>query len=99
MAGNMNAQASTWLSSGFSKVYLQPSRPLSLVALDALVLCTDPNENRHRSDYFRENPVHLINAAPLTTMTATITGYLNKDRVPGTKAAIEKIIKNMFATN
>ena len=76
--------------------WLHAGRPLSLIALDALILCIDANDNQHQSDYFQENPVYLINAAPIEIMAKTVSTYLEKDKVPRTKRAVNLIIKYLF---
>jgi len=82
-------RAEKWLTTG---------RPLSLIALDALVLCCTANEKQNQSEYWRENPLQFLNPAAIEIMARTVTLYLERDRVPRTKTAVGKIISNLFGT-
>ena len=80
-------RASTWLTIG---------RPLSLVALDALSLCTTPGERLNQSLWLRQlNPKLIDNPRP-QVIANRLREYLLLDNVPRTKNAIESIIDNIF---
>lgn len=81
--------ARNWLVSG---------RPLSLIALDALIYCTTVGERLNQALWLREHPPTLVNAAKPDVIANVLTVYLEKDSVPRTKNAVNKIISNLFAT-
>jgi hypothetical protein len=84
-------RAEKWLSFG---------RPLSLIALDAIVLCTTPiGERRNEAFWFKKYPPALLNSGKSDVIARTVTAYLDKDKVPRTKKAVEQIIQNLFATS
>ena len=76
--------------------WLDIGRPLSLIALDALVFCTTRGERHNQHLWLVENPPTLIDGAPSSIITATITEYLQKNNVPRTKSAVAQIIHNLF---
>lgn len=78
--------------------WLDEGRPLSLIALDALIYCTTTGERRSQALWLRENPPTLLNAPKPDTIANTLTAYLKKDSVPRTKSAVRQIINNLFAT-
>lgn len=82
--------AQQWLASG---------RPLSLVALDALIYCTTVGERLNQALWLREHSPTLLNAEKPEVIAKVLTAYLDKDSVPRTKSAVNKIISNLFATS
>jgi hypothetical protein len=83
-------RADNWLSKG---------RPLSLIALDALVFCTSHGERLNQSLLLRElNPRLGDNPAP-DVVASRLQKYLQTDNVPRTKSSIDKIINNIFETD
>lgn len=80
-------KAEEWLSKG---------RPLSLIALDALLLCTTIGERLNQSLWMREiNPSLKDNPRP-DIIARRLQDYLIIDKVPRTRKAVEKIITNIF---
>ena len=80
-------RAEKWINSG---------RPLSLIALDALKLCTTTNERLNQSPWTRElNP--SLNDMPRSEKIAElIIKYQSEDNVPRVKNAVNTIIKNLY---
>jgi hypothetical protein len=78
--------------------WLESGRPLSLIALDALVYCTTTGERLNQALWLREHPPTLLNAPKPEMIADTLTAYLQKDSVPRTKIAVRQIINNIFAT-
>jgi hypothetical protein len=76
--------------------WLELGRPLSLIALDALVFCTTTGERKAQALWLIKHPPTLINAAPSNIIADTITQYLRKDNVPRTATAVAQIIHNLF---
>lgn len=83
-------RASNWLTEG---------RPLSLIALDALKLCTTNGERLNQSLWMRKlNPKLLGNPVP-EIISKRLKKYQEKDNVPRTRNSINRIIENIFETN
>ncbi|WP_299821627.1 hypothetical protein [uncultured Pontibacter sp.] len=80
-------RANKWLAIG---------RPLSLVALDALIFCTTTGERLNQSLWLRNLQPKLVDNPKPETVAKRLQDYLQNDRVPRTKAAVENIINNMF---
>lgn len=81
-------RAENWLTVG---------RPLSLIALDALIICTTIGSRQHQAPWFRTHPPTLVNPAKTEVIANRITAYLEKDKVPRTKNDVRQIIQNLFA--
>lgn len=81
--------AQKWLGAG---------RPLSLIALDALIYCTTVGERLNQALWLIEHPPALLNAEKPDVIANVLTAYLEKDSVPRTKSAVNKIISNLFTT-
>ncbi len=81
-------RAESWLTMG---------RPLSLVALDALMYCTCPEHSNHPIFWFRQRPPILVEAAPVAIMANRLTAYLEMDKAPRTRGTVAVIIDNLFA--
>jgi hypothetical protein len=78
-------RAQRWLTIG---------RPLSLIALDALIKCSITAETMHAALWLREHPPRLHAPAPLAEMNEALTRYLAQDSVPRTKNAVYFIQEN-----
>lgn len=78
--------------------WLGEGRPLSLIALDALIYCTTTGERLNQALWLKEHPPTLMNAPKPKMIANTLTAYLEKDSVPRTKGAVRQIINNLFAT-
>jgi hypothetical protein len=81
-------RAKTWLSFG---------RPLSLIALDALIYCTTTGERQSQPLWFVKHPPTLQNSPTSDVIAKTVTLYLERDKVPRTKNTVEQIIHNLFS--
>ncbi len=82
-------RADKWLSMG---------RPLSLVALDALIFCTTNGERLNQSLIMREVNPKLIDNPKLDIVANRLQEYLKVDSVPRTKDSVSRIINNVFET-
>ena len=80
-------RADKWLSVG---------RPLSLVAIDALLFCTTTGDRQNQAFWLQENPPRLIDNPRPEIIANKLKDYRSKDNVPRTKKAINKIIDNIF---
>jgi len=80
-------RADKWLSVG---------RPLSLVAIDALLFCTTTRDRQNQAFWLQENPPKLTDNPRPEIIANKLKDYLSKDNVPRTKNAINKIIDNLF---
>jgi hypothetical protein len=80
-----------------AKTWLNKGRPLSLIALDALIHCTTV-EKQNQPLWLRKHPPTLLDSPTADIIANTITSYLETDRVPRTKSAVDQIIHNLFAT-
>jgi len=80
-----------WL---IAKRWLESGRPLSLVALDALVQCGTTATKQNRSLRLRENPPRLINPDSIDVMNHALDSYLEEDKVHRTKVTIAAIKKD-----
>jgi hypothetical protein len=82
-------RAERWLTAG---------RPLSLIAIDALMYCTTEGERPNQSFWLQKNKPRLPDNVKPDVIAKTLTEYLTKDNVPRTKNSIGKIINNLFDT-
>lgn len=82
--------AEKWLAAG---------RPLSLIALDALIYCTATGENVQNAAWFRAHPPTLAEPARPEIIARMVTAYIEKDNVPRTRSAVKQIINNLFLTD
>jgi hypothetical protein len=76
--------------------WLEEGRPLSLIALDALVFCTTVGERLNQSPWMRQIQPKLIDNPQPGFVAARLQEYLKADSVPRTKDAVRKIIENIF---
>ncbi|HTJ49667.1 MAG TPA: hypothetical protein VL443_09455 [Cyclobacteriaceae bacterium] len=80
-------RAEKWLTLG---------RPLSLIALDALIFCTTVDERLNQSPWMRKiNPRLLDNPQP-DEVAKRLNEFLLGDNVHRTRTTIGKIIDNLF---
>ncbi len=79
-----------------AKKWLHFGRPLSLIALDALVHCTSSIEKNNYTLGFQEKPPRLRNAESSKMIAETLHNYLKKDDKVRVKKAVETIINNVF---
>ncbi|MDF0720732.1 hypothetical protein P0M11_12045 [Kaistella sp. PBT33-4] len=76
--------------------WLEKGRPLSLIALDALVFCTTIGERLNQSPWMRQIQPKLIDNPRPEIVAARLQRYLGADSVPRTKDAVRKIIENIY---
>ena len=81
------SRADKWLTIG---------RPLSLIALDALIYCTTLGERLNQSLWMRQIQPKLIDNPKPEIVATRLQEYLSIDNVPRTKTTIKRIIKNIF---
>ena len=82
-----------------AKQWIESGRPLSLIALDALVYCTTTGSRANQSLWLQQHPPKLLNVERPEIIARTVNEYLKKNNVPRTKSAVTKIIDNIFVTN
>ena len=82
-------RAQKWLNSG---------RPLSLISLDALILCTTRGKRLNQSLWMRKLNPSLIDRPEPKLMVTVLKEYESKDSVPRTRNAINRVIGNVFET-
>jgi len=75
--------------------WLLVGRPLSLIALDAMIYCTTKGDRQNQAVWLRKHPPILTNQPSLEELTQSLTEYLIKDSVPRTKNAVKRIIENL----
>ncbi|WP_266205774.1 hypothetical protein [Pontibacter kalidii] len=80
-------RADKWLTKG---------RPLSLIALDALIFCTTIDERLNQSLWMREIQPTLTDNPKPEIVANRLQKYLQVDNVPRTRDAVKKIINNLF---
>ncbi len=80
-------RACKWLSYG---------RPLSLIALDALMFCTTRGERLNQSLWMREIQPKLTGNPPPEVMGNRLKEYLQTDNAPRVRSVIQEIIGNIF---
>lgn len=80
-------KADKWLSVG---------RPLSLVAIDALLFCTTISDTQNQPLWLQKNHPKLTDHPKPEIIANKLKDYLSKDNVPRTRNAIDKIIENVF---
>ena len=88
--------ASSYLSWDRVKKWLTKGRPLSLVALDAIIFCTTVGERLNQSPWMRQIQPKLVDNPKPEIIAKQLQEYLLTDNVPRTKTAIHKIIENIF---
>ncbi len=88
--------ASSHLSWSRADGWLTIGRPLSLVALDALIFCTTRGERLNQSPWMQQIQPKLVDNPKPEDVAKRLEEYLQTDNVPRTKSAIQKIIENIF---
>lgn len=83
-------KADKWLTRG---------RPLSLVALDALIFCTTTGERLNQSLWMRELNPKLIRSPSPEFIAGRLQDYVSTDSVPRTKNSVNTIVENLFGTS
>ncbi|REG82112.1 hypothetical protein [Winogradskyella sediminis] len=87
-------------SSNFSwkraEKWLEIGRPLSLIALDAIMFCTTRGERLNQSLWMRELNPKLTDNPKLDRIANGLKQYIEKDSVPRTKNAVSRIINDIF---
>lgn len=91
-----NLTAASKLDWPRAKKWLEDGRPISLIALDALIYCTTTGPRLNQILWFREHPPKLISPDKLEVIAQTINDYVKKDSVPRVKNSANKIIDNLF---
>ncbi|MBE7170323.1 MAG: hypothetical protein INR73_07020 [Williamsia sp.] len=81
-----------------AKKWLEEGRPLSLIALDALLYCTTTGNRHNQSLWLLEHPPTLLKPVEPEDMVNTITTYLKKDNAPRSKETAKQIIDNLAST-
>lgn len=87
LSGFSWARALKWLNAG---------RPLSLVALDALMYCTTVGERRNQSPMMRNLNPRLIDTPEPEVVIDRLTAYLTVDSVPRTRMRVEQILEGIL---
>ncbi len=85
----------TWVR---AEKWLAIGRPLSVIALDALVFCTTTGDRQNQAFWIQQNPPRLMDSIRPEIIAKRLNEYLTKDNVPRTRTAIERIINNIFET-
>ena len=80
-------RAEKWITEG---------RPLSLIAIDALMYCTTIGDRRNQIPWFQDHPPKLLNSEKPEIMASVLNEYLKKDNVPRVKNTVRRIINNLF---
>ena len=78
--------------------WLTIGRPLSLIALDALIFCTTNGERLNQSLIMRKINPKLVDNPKLEIVARRLQVYLEIDNVPRTKDSVHRIINNIFET-
>jgi hypothetical protein len=81
----------TW---GRAHRWLLAGRPLSLIALDALVACSTTADTANAALWLREHPPRLLAPASTPAMEEALLQYFAQDSVPRTKNAVQFIKEN-----
>jgi len=76
--------------------WLNVGRPLSLVAIDALLFCTTTGNRQNQAFWLQQHPPKLTDNPRPEIIANKLKDYLAKDNVPRTKNAINIIIDNIF---
>jgi hypothetical protein len=76
--------------------WLGVGRPLSLVAIDALLFCSTTGDRQNQALWLQQNPPKLTDNPRPDIIANRLKDYLSKDNVPRTKNAIHQIIDNVF---
>jgi hypothetical protein len=88
--------ASSYFSWERADKWLKCGRPLSLIALDAILFCTTVGERLNQSPWMRQIQPKLIDNPRPEIVANRLHEYLKTDSVPRTKTTIQKIVDNIF---
>lgn len=88
--------ASSYFSWDRARKWLTSGRPLSLVALDAIMFCTTVDERLNQSLWMRQIQPKLIDNPKPEIITIKLQEHLQIDNTHRTKTTINKIIENLF---
>ncbi|MFN4008177.1 MAG: hypothetical protein ACK4HE_11765 [Chitinophagaceae bacterium] len=88
--------ASSYLSLDRASKWLTSGRPLSLVALDAIMFCTTVDERLNQSIWMRKIQPKLIDNPKPEIVAVRLQEYLQTDNTHRIKTTINKIIENLF---
>ena len=88
--------ASSYLTWDRASKWLTIGRPLSLVALDGIMLCTTVDERLNQSLWMRQIQPKLIDNPKPETVAVRLQEHLHTDNTHRTKTTINKIIENLF---
>ncbi len=88
--------AASYFTWEVAQKWLDKGRPLSLIALDALLFCTTRGERLNQSPWMRQNRPTLVDNPKIDVVATKLQEYLKIDSVPRTRTAVEKIINNLF---
>jgi hypothetical protein len=88
--------ASSFFNWETAKRWLSNRRPLSLIALDALVFCTSFGERLDQSPWMRKIQPKLDDYPGPNIIAERLQEYLKIDSVPRSKRVIQKIMDNIF---
>ncbi len=76
--------------------WIDKGRPLSLIALDALVFCTSNHNRLNQSIWMRELNPKLIETPKSEIIANKIVTYSKIDHAPRVKNKVNQIIMNLF---
>jgi hypothetical protein len=76
--------------------WLNLGRPISLIALDALLFCTTIGERLNQSPLMQQIRPKLIDNPKPELMAEKLTKYIESDNVPRTRDTVNSIIAYIF---
>lgn len=76
--------------------WINEGRPLSLIALDALMYCTTIGDRQNQIPWFSNHPPKLIDADKPEIIASTVNDYMKIDSVPRVRTVGNRIIENLF---
>ncbi len=88
--------ASSYLSWNRASKWLTFGRPLSLVALDAIMFCTTVDERLNQSLWMRQIQPKLIDNPKPEIVAVRLQEHLQTDNTHRTNTTIKKIVENLF---
>ena len=88
--------ASSYLSWDRASKWLTSGRPLSLVALDAIMFCTTVDERLNQSLWMRQIQPKLIDNPKPEIVAVRLQEHLQTENTHRTKTTINKIVENLF---
>lgn len=88
--------ASSYFSWSKAKEWLSKGRPLSLIALDALIFCTSVDSRLNQSPWMQKINPRLVDDPSVKEMANYLNEFLKCDHTSRTENSVTKIIKNIF---